>query len=144
MVFIQFNDAERKDLGALDQFGYVFDWTLRSANRSFIVGSIHDGDIAGLIEFERRPEGLYNFIWLIEVALSYRGSSVAGELLAYVGKDSLQQGFEGFMLLEAKTKLYHYFQIRYGAKPALGRNLFFDEQATRTLIAEYLPEKEQK
>ena len=138
MPFIEFAVAERQEFGALAEAGFVFDWTGSSSTRSLVVGTIHDGDISGLVEFEHRPEGRYSFLWLIEVADKYKGGSVAGELLAYVGRDSLVQGFEGFVLLEAKTKLFHYFQLKYGAKPARGRYLFFDTEATHRLIARYL------
>jgi hypothetical protein len=138
MAFVDFAATERQEFGALAEAGFVFDWTQSSSASSLVVGAIHNSDICGLVEFEHRPEGRYNFLWLIEVADRYKGGSVAGELLAYVGQDSLLQGFEGFVLLEAKTKLFHYFQMKYGAKPARGRYLFFDTEATRQLITRYL------
>ena len=138
MKFIEFSIEETS---RFDNNGeYEFDWKRRSSSRSVVVGNIKDGDIVGLVEFERQPRSLCNYMWLIEVAQSHRGGSVAGELLAYVGKDSLEQGFDGFFFFESKSSLYEYYQIKYGAKPSTGRRLFFDREATEKLISLYLRE----
>ena len=138
MEFVVFSPEETETFSNLD--GYVFDWSKRSNEGTFVVGDISEGNIAGLVEFERQPENLSNFMWLIEVAANYRGTSVAGELLAYVGKDSFEQGFDGFFFLEPKTVLYQFYQVKYGAKPSSGRYLYFDTQATQKLIEQYLSE----
>ncbi len=141
MHFVEFSVAETETFADLD--GYVFDWSRRSAENTHVVGDVHDGDIAGLVEFERREENQANYMWLIEVAAGYRGSMVAGELLAYVGKDSLEQGFDGFFYFEPKTVLYNFYQVKYGAKPSHGRYLFFDKEATNNLIEKYLKDHEE-
>jgi hypothetical protein len=138
MKFIEFTDTEIKEFDELNRLGYVFDWTKKSSRISMTVGLITNGDIAGLVEFERRAEHLYNYMWLIEVADSYKGTSIAGMLLAYVGRDSLQQGFEGFVMFEPKTALYDYYIEKYGAKPLTGRRLVFDTAATKKLIDRFL------
>jgi hypothetical protein len=139
MNFIEFSIEESKTFSDLDD--YIFDWANRSADGTIVVGNIHDGNIAGLVEFERQKENLANFMWLIEVANDYKGTSVAGELLAYVGRDSLEQGFDGFFFLESKTSLYQFYQVKYGAKPSHARYLYFDTEATNKLIDKYLNER---
>jgi len=139
MKFIEFTIEETSRFESKEEYDY--DWTKRSSPISIVVGNIRDGDIVGLVEFERQQRTLYNYMWLIEVSQSYRGGSVAGELLAYVGRDSLQQGFDGFYFFEAKSCLYEYYQIRYGAKPSDGRRLFFDTEAIKNLISRYLLEE---
>ena len=135
--FVTFSVEETDTFSDLQDF--IFDWTKRSNSDSIVVGVIRTGAIAGLVEYERRPESQANYMWLIEVSDTQRGSTVAGELLAYVGRDSLVQGFEGFFFFEPKTALYQFYQSKYGAKPATGRYLFFDTEATEALIAKYLP-----
>ncbi|MCL1801073.1 MAG: hypothetical protein FWG25_06910 [Promicromonosporaceae bacterium] len=139
--FVTFSISESDTF--TDLKGFLFDWTQRSSSETLVVGTVREGIIAGLVEFERRRESLANYMWLIEVSSEYRGSTVAGELLAYVGRDSLEQGFEGFFFFEPKTILYQFYQAKYGAIPSSGRFLYFDTAATNALIARYLPEESQ-
>jgi len=138
MGFVQLKEEEKKTLTDLAEHGYVFDWATPSAEHTETVSYISNGDIAGLVEYERQPENLCDYLWLIEVADEYKGTGVAGKLLAYVGKDSLEAGFDGFVVLEAKSALFLYFQVKYGAKAIGGRRLFFDKEATQNLIDSYL------
>jgi len=136
--FVELTREETKDLKPLASQGFVFDWTKKSSQSSITVAFLANGDLAGLVEFERQPENILNYMWLIEVGKDYRGKGIAGKLLAYVGKDSLDAGFEGFVLFESKTALYEYYQVMYRAKPIKGRLLHFDTETTLWLISEYL------
>jgi hypothetical protein len=139
--FVELNKAEIEDLNSLSAQGYQFDWTKRSSATAKTIAFLTNGDIAGLVEFERQPENRLNYMWLIEVATDYKGTGVAGKLLAIVGKDSIEANFEGFVVFEPKTVLYEYYIKKYRAKPISGRKLYFDTEATTWLIREYL-EKE--
>lgn len=119
-TFVELNDDERRSLFDLAEYGYVFDWTRQSSYKSSTVAALLNGEVAGLVEFERQPEDQLNHLWLIEVATNYRGTGIAGKLLAYVAKDSIEQGFGGFVLFETKTALYELYVEKYGAKP-IGR-----------------------
>jgi GNAT superfamily N-acetyltransferase len=121
--------------------GFEFDWSARSNDQTQTVARVEDGQIAGLIEFERVPNSLFDFLHLIEVKAEYRGTDVAGKLLAYVARDAFDQGFEGFVVLEPKTLLYEYYIEKYGAKPLPGRRLHFDAEASRALIERYLSDE---
>ena len=125
-----------KELIELGLFG--FNWVVKSSPNAQTIAAINNGDIVGLVEFERRPVELANYMFLIEVAKPYRGGTVAGKLLAYVANDSLSQGFGGFFFFEAKDALLRYYIDRYGAKIARNRTLFFDETASKALISEFL------
>jgi len=63
-------------------------------------------------------------------------------LLAYVGKDSLDAGFDGFVLFESKTVLYEYYMVAYHAIPVRDRLLHFDTKTTLWLIEKYLSDEE--
>ena len=141
MDFIKLTADEINRLHDLSEYGYVFDWTKRSSERSETVAIYHDGFVSGLVEFERRPETLLNYMWLIEVADDFKGANTAGKLLAYVGKDSLEAGFEGFVMFETKTYLYNHYIKAYRAKPVRDRYLAFDTEATKWLIKTYLNEE---
>ncbi|MDR1213324.1 MAG: GNAT family N-acetyltransferase [Propionibacteriaceae bacterium] len=118
--------------------GFEFDWTARSNDQTITVARIENGEIAGLAEFERLPHDLFDFLHLIEVAPEYRGTEVAGKLLAYVARDSFERDFDGFVVFEPKTLLYQYYIEKYGAKPLPGRRLHFDSLASQVLIERYL------
>jgi len=118
--------------------GFQFDWTKKSSPQSLVFSANVADQVVGLVEFVRDEREQYNFMDLIEVVSNYRGSTVAGELLAFVGYDSIQQGFEGFVVWESKTVVYNYYIKKYGAKPSMGRRLYFDTQATHHLIKTYL------
>ena len=138
-TFVELNDDERKSLFDLAEYGYVFDWTRQSSYKSSTVAALLNGEVAGLVEFERQPEDQLNHLWLIEVATNYRGTGIAGKLLAYVAKDSIEQGFDGFVLNEAKTALHELYITKYGATPiGKTRLLYFDTEAAQRLIERYL------
>ena len=122
----------------LDLCTFEFDWTRKSSDESVTYAANVQNDVAGLIEFDRNTRDLHNFMYLIEVAPMFRGTTVAGELLAFIGKDSLENGFDGFVVFESKSLLYEYYIDKYGAKPIKNRRLYFDEAATRRLIKIYL------
>ena len=127
------NEIAEKDLRTFE-----FNWELKSSDESVIYGATVENKIAGLVEFESFKKLAYNFMYLIEVAPEFRGTSVAGELLAFIGRDSIEKGFDGFVVLESKSLLYQYYIDKYGAKPLKGRRLYFDEEATQRLIRVYL------
>jgi len=126
------------DIKEADLTAFEFDWTRKSCEESVIYGATVADELAGLVEFERVEKELYYFMHLIEVAPVYRGTSVAGELLAFIGKNALENGCDGFVVFESKSLLYAYYIDKYGAKPLKGRRLHFDEAATRRLIRVYL------
>ena len=119
-MFTVLSDEDKKKLTDISEYGYVFDWTKNSSLKANTISRIINGDVAGLVEYERQPENLCNYLWLIEVADNYKGTGIAGQLLAYVGRDSLEAGFEGFVVFETKSALYDYYQTKYGAK-TIGR-----------------------
>ena len=127
------DEIKEKDLQEFE-----FNWKMTSSDESVIYAAIVQDHIAGLVEFERLTSQLYNFMYLIEVTPDFRGTSIAGELLAFIGKDSLENGFDGFVVFESKSLLYEYYIDKYGAKPLRGRRLYFDEDATKRLIRIYL------
>jgi len=126
------------EVNKLDLRVFEFDWTRKSSEESVTyVANVHD-EVAGLVEFDRKFKDSHNFMHLIEVTPEFRGTTVASELLAFIGKDSLKNGFDGFVVFESKSLLYEYYINKYGAKPLIGRRLHFDEEATKRLIRVYL------
>ncbi|MDR0627087.1 MAG: hypothetical protein LBG11_07490 [Bifidobacteriaceae bacterium] len=107
------------------------------------VGYLVGDQLQGLVQFERVPESLFNFIYLIEAAPWNRGrrkavNNVVGVLFATVAQDSLDVGFDGFVAFRSKTVLKDHFIKKYGAKVLYDDQLFFDTAASRKLVEEYL------
>jgi hypothetical protein len=138
MAFVEIKNNELENLSGLSKRGFVFNWQKKSSPMARTAAVIFDGLIEGLVEYERRAADKLNYMYLIEVSDASKGTGIAGMLLAYVGKDSIEQGFDGFVLFESKTVLYEYYQDKYGAKPIDGRRLYFDTEATQKLIHTYL------
>ena len=104
-TFVELNDDERRSLFDLDEYGYVFDWTRQSSYKSSTVAALLNGEVAGLVEFERHQGKHLNYVWSIEVAEKYKGSKILGKLVACVARDSIEQGFGGSILFNYKTPL---------------------------------------
>lgn len=118
--------------------GFELNWDIPSNQRALLFSALVNNDIVGLVEFSQEHTELFNYMYFIEVREDFRGSTIAGELLAWVGLDSLNQGLDGFVVFESKSRYYAYYIQKYGAKPINFKRLFFDTAATKKLIETYL------
>lgn len=120
---------------------FLFDWKSKTVPDSIKIALVGDKiELIGMVEFAREQVNKVNHLYLIEVSTEFRGSAAAGKLFAYVAKDSLEQGFDGFVIFEAKTVLIEYYILKYGAKKITsdGRRLYFDTEASKLLVEKYL------
>ncbi|MDR0951178.1 MAG: hypothetical protein LBM13_06100 [Candidatus Ancillula sp.] len=125
--------------------GWNFDWNDSQDGDTHKLAAYYKNELQGLVEFERDSRSLFNFIYLVESAPHNIGKTkmyegVHGALFASVAKDSLDAGFEGFVVFEAKTVLINHYITKYGAKFIHGRRLVFDTEASIKLIHDYLGE----
>jgi len=95
--------------------------------------------IQGLISVEK--QGGFYFVSLIENAPFNIGkdkeySGVATNLFAFICKLSKENGFEGFVVFEAKTALIEHYKSTLGAQ-TVGNSIrmFIDEAQAEKLIA---------
>jgi hypothetical protein len=127
----------------LKKDGWKFDWDRSFGAVSQKIAYFENNIIQGLVEFEEVPSSFYNIIYRIELAPENIGKNkkidnVAGTLFAYVAKDSLDAGFDGFVVFHSKTILKEHYIKKYGAKVLYGDRLYFDAKASRVLVAKYL------
>jgi len=127
----------------LKKEGWNFDWDKSFGAISQKIAYIENDKIQGLVEFEEVPSSLYNIIYRIELAPENIGKNrkidnIAGTLFAYVAKDSLDAGFEGFVVFDSKTVLVKHYVEKYGAKVLFGNRLYFDTKASVALINKFL------
>ena len=123
--------------------GWEFEWSLSVGASVQKVDYLVGDQLQGLVQFERVPESLFNFIYLIEAAPWNRGrrkavNNVVGVLFATVAQDSLDAGFDGFVAFRSKTVLKDHYIKKYGAKVLYDDQLFFDTAASRKLVEDYL------
>ena len=67
--------------------------------------------------------------------------NTAGILLAFACKESFKKGkgnYLGFLSFDSKTELIELYHIKYGATVAMGHKMFFDPEAGKKLMKEYL------
>ena len=126
----------------LKKDGWNFDWDKSFGAISQKIAYLENDKIQGLVEFEQVPSSLFNVIYRIELAPENIGKNkkidnVAGTLFAYVAKDSLDAGFEGFVVFDSKTLLVDHYVTKYGAKVLFGNRLYFDTSASKALIKKY-------
>ncbi|MDR0596225.1 MAG: hypothetical protein LBG50_01630 [Clostridiales Family XIII bacterium] len=130
---------------SLMQKGWVFDWSimpntdLEVINLSVFAGSV----LEGLAYYAQDRKELYNFLYLLEIAPHNRGegrinSDVAGVILAYVARDSIEAGFDGFVVFEPISVLRELYASKYGAKPIGNNRMYFDTQGAESLVRKYL------
>ncbi|HEU4963952.1 MAG TPA: hypothetical protein VFV52_08875 [Bacilli bacterium] len=82
------------------------------------------------------------FVLLAESAPHNRGERreffrVGGHLFAIACQRSVEQGYDGFTALDAKTGLIAYYQMEYGMI-AYGQRMILDDVAAKDLIRVYL------
>lgn len=131
------------DAQVMQTEGWNFDWSY-PANRAECVLALKTfGDIQGMIGFTRHPGDYYTFIHLLESAPANIGKQkkyrfVPGVLLATVAQDAFAAGFDGYMTLQPKTRLYDLYIDTYGGRLFENRQVLFDTFASKKLIKKYI------
>jgi hypothetical protein len=82
------------------------------------------------------------FLHLIENAKFNKGPEklylgVAGNLIAFACKAAFENGFNGTVVFESKTKLITYYQLSIGAKILTGNRMFIDSKEANLLVKRY-------
>ena len=140
--FYRFQDAEISDLSNLGNYGFEFDWSIKMADDSNIIGYIYEGIVTAMVQYSSVTHSLFNEIHLLETSSHYRNMGLAGKMMAYVAQDSFDKGFEGFMLTVAKSALMDFYTNHLGGKQIGHTNrIRFDTQASLKIIERYGEEK---
>jgi len=139
---------EKADLKFVSKkFAWKFDWqTEFSVPEKLVFKLVLHKDpkiIQGLICFEKKSDHI--FMSLIESAPHNFGKTkkyfgVAGNLVAFGCKLSFENGFEGYVAFDAKTKLIEHYEETLGAKLLYGQKMELDTIASIKLIKDYYPE----
>ena len=100
--------------------------------------------IQGIVSIEDKSDHI--FMHLIESNRFNKGSKklyvgVPGNFVAFVCKVSFENGYEGFVSFESKTKLIDHYKRTLGAFVIAGKIMAIDTAASRKLIEHYFPRK---
>lgn len=116
----QITIAKSRDIRSLDQ-SWRFDWRVELKQREVFKLTIPDVGpaVQGLISLSRE-EGFIQVI-LIEshpenVGQTKKFAGVAGNLMAYAAKLSIEIGNEGYVAFDAKTELFAHYARTLGAR----------------------------
>jgi hypothetical protein len=124
--------------------GWNFDWKQELSNNSKEVFKLtilnNPNIIQGLLSLSIEPDHVY--LHLLENAPFNIGQNklyegVAGNLVAHACKVSYQQGFEGFVVFTAKTKLVSHYQNTLGAYTLAGHKMIIPSNSAQILIDKY-------
>lgn len=129
---------------AIKKNGWNFNWKTElnnDINEVYKLTIVNNPDIIqGVLSI--RKESDHIFINLLENAPFNIGRNklyegVAGNLVAYACKLSLQYGFDGFVVFTAKTKLIDHYETSLGANHIGGHRMIIETHAARFLVEKY-------
>jgi len=121
-----------------------FDWKIEFSDKDRkvckLITKTEPDIIQGLVSFEK-SEG-FVYLHLIENSSINIGSSkkyigVAGNLVAYVCKMSVDYGYEGIVVFEPKTALIPHYEQTLGAVLISNRRMAIFEEEAKVLINMY-------
>jgi hypothetical protein len=100
--------------------------------------------IQGLISIENKYDHI--FMHLLENAYFNKGSEklyagVAGNLVAFACRKSLELGYDGVVSFVSKTKLINHYEKTLGAKLFAGNQMFIDTPEALNLIKRYFKDE---
>jgi hypothetical protein len=135
---IELQKAELKNL----KKGWKFDWTteVNEAKVYKLVIRSSPDVVQGLISIERQKNFIY--MRLVETAIHNYGSNkvyegVLGNLVAFACKLSFEQGNDGYVAFDAKSKLVNHYTKMLKAKVISGTRMYIDTNAASFLINAY-------
>ena len=136
--------ARRKDLIGLRKNGWKFNFLSLFSQGFCVYKVVYNDVLQGLIAFYDDRDMQAVKIVNVEVAPHNRGNKseyyiVGSTLFAIAAKYSFECGQEGYLFLEAKTRLIAYYRNTLGARlimPPLGMGIFPNQ--SNILISKYV------
>ncbi len=132
------------DIKGIKKADWSFDWKSEAKNKEKSVYKLVIADnptiIQGLISLQDKGDHIY--MHLIESIKFNRGSKkvylgVPGNLVAFACKLSFDNGYQGIVSFESKTKLISHYQKTLGATVLFSNIMAIDTPAAGKLISQY-------
>ena len=124
--------------------GKIFDWSKELKDKTKEVYKLTTVNnptiIQGLLSIEDKQDHM--FMHLIESSKFNKGKykiylGVAGNLVAFACKVSVDKGYQGFLAFDAKTALIKHYQETLQATHFRGLRMFIETNAALRLISQY-------
>lgn len=122
--------------------GWLFDWSIPQKEGCGVYELFVKGEeqVQGRVAFVK-DKG-YTYLQLVEAAPQNRKGSakyigVGAHLFAIACKHSFEDGNDGYVQFESKTKLIRYYQEKLGAKLIAGNSMYLDTEAALVLVNQY-------
>ena len=122
--------------------GWKFDWVKESSSGKIYKLVIRHAPevIQGLISISDKEDHI--FMNLIESSPHNYGRNkiyegVAGNLVAFACQASLEKGFQGIVVFEAKTKLIEHYKLSLSAQLISSNRMFINNKSALMLIEKY-------
>lgn len=137
------------DTKKLSKKEWTFDWKAESLESERMIYKLvlkaEEGTIQGLMCLEDKKDHI--FMHLLESAKINKGRQkkycgVAGNLVAFACKLSIEKGYEGFVAFDAKTKLIEHYEKTLGAKHQYGTRMFISTTPALNLVEHYFLKRE--
>ena len=138
---VRLTSSDAKQIKKLD---WQFDWLKELKDKTKEVYKLTTVNnptiIQGLVSIEDKLDHV--FMHLIESAKFNKGKTkvyfgVPGNLIAYVCKVSVDKGYEGFIVFDAKSALIKHYQESLHATHFRGLRMFIEPSAAIRLISQY-------
>lgn len=144
-VSVRIELIQKEDLGKIkSNKGFTFDWQKEKDFELYKLFNIEKDEILGLLSVADRSESLVIEIRLLESVATNVGKNkkvegVAGFLIAWACRLSFIRGYDGWVMLTAKTALIKYYCGKYGMKQ-VGNNqvCVIEQDQSYKLIHYYL------
>ena len=133
-----------KDFKGIKKGDWLFDWKTEFKSEGKLIYKLVIVDnptiIQGLVSLQ--DKGDHIFMHLIESSKFNRGAKkvylgVPGNLVAFACKLSFDNGYQGIISFESKTKLMDHYKKTLGANMLFGNIMAIDTKAAMKLIAQY-------
>jgi len=134
-------------LGVTKRNGWRFNWKLELAKNDRqvykVVTEKEPDVIQGLVSFQYEEDHiLMNLIENapINVGKGKKYFGVAGNLIAYGCKLSLEAGFNGAVVFKSKTRMMGHYEKVLGAEHIGGQKMAFVNEVSKSYINKYFPQ----
>ena len=128
--------------------GWLFDWSIPQKNgyNVYDLTLKNDKEIQGMIALKPIKEDFAIKIDIVESAphnrIDKRYRGVGPHLFAFACKVSFEEGFGGYVMFDAKTKLVKYYERKLKAQRITGNRMYIDTVSARKLIKRYFKKGE--
>ena len=138
----------KREAADLRKKGWKFDWSKpqKEGCDVFKLYVSESDELQGLIAIKNEFADSYTYVNIVENAPHNVGHTgkyqgCGAHLFAIACKESWDNGFDGYVVMVAKTNLIHHYESTLHAQLIGGQRMYLDSKASLDLIKKYLKEE---